>query len=391
MKLELDSSPPPRKSSSPRRRLVLLLIVIICLLLALLGSHWALTSVSRVHLVNPRQTIRAQMDGPARILLKEGSLFSEGQILVQINAAQYKLALEEAELMLTQAEALLPPGYALIGNMSASQNGEGLYAGTTAVRLQKLQAEERALQEEVEAASLAESRAAVEERRTRAQRVQVEGGAAAYLDALAAAEKAHNDCRRATVKARFALEEASLARAAVEHENRRITRMQQENMSSQIPEATRMDMYALQNAKRDLAKADYEAANVKAPFSGVVEAQYLKDGEVVTIGEPILLVAPTHQYTLTVTARTKRMNLPKSRVVTVTIPGYNPNPFAGTLVSTIPDDSISGIFWLDKWLPESLRTVRLMVEVPILEPGPVLPEGARVQLSLSPPKQAPER
>ena len=388
MNLELEPASLSQKAASQQRKLVVLLLVTVAFLVALLVTHWVLVSVSNVQLVDSRQVVRAQMDGPVRITVKEGEPVVQRQVLVQINTPQYKLALEEEELRLTQTESLLPPGYAALGNALAAQGAEDLYAETTAGNLKKMQILEKDLKGEVETASMEESRAALEERRLRGQMEQAvaEGRGEELRAAIAEAEKRHEACRRNTVKVKFALEEASLARATIEHENRRITRMQQENMTSQIPEATRIDMYALQKARRDMAKDNYEAASVTSPYSGVVEFLYVKNGDMVTIGEPVMRIAPTHHYTLTVTARTKRLNLPEGKLVSVTVPGYADEPFTGTIMSIIPDDSISGIVWLDSWLPESLRTVRLMVEVPIQEPGPVLPEGAGVQLSLAAPK-----
>ena len=153
----------PKKKKSLEKLFFLLLIVFSAI--PLLGADYFgyLTSpVRHAVLQDTRQDMVARVGGNIRFFFREGQEFKNGDLLASLEMEKRQSTLREADLKLSQMQAILPPSY---GGVTENHQSIEEKIETSDLNLRKLRAQEIKNREALEEISLAEARAAVEERR----------------------------------------------------------------------------------------------------------------------------------------------------------------------------------------------------------------------------------
>lgn len=248
--------------------------------------------------------------------VREGDVVEKGQLLARLDDAELKAAVAEAEAAVEAAEARLaalkarPRKAELDAAQAAVQEAEALLSAARA-ELAEAQARLRELEagpseEEIEAAKAEMEQAFAVLKRAQAEydKIAWAPDAAARPEALALEEAtaAYNaakaryqvlvkgpgedaiEAARARVSAAYAgvrAAEARLAQAQARYEILKAGAPDEEIRSARA---------SLDEAKAALARAeaDLEKAYLRAPFRGTVGKVWVREGEVVSAGQPVL-------------------------------------------------------------------------------------------------------
>ncbi|MBY0338709.1 MAG: HlyD family secretion protein [Acetobacteraceae bacterium] len=259
----------------PRRRLRLAIGGLVVLAALLAGGrwlHWHLTHVvlDDARVASDMVTLASRVPGwVQRVPVTAGDRVSQGALLVQVDAREAALAVEELEARLASLAARraeLEARRAMVEMQSASQQ-----ASATA-RLDAARATLPAAQAE---ASFAEAE------RNRAERLIATGsGTAQRVEQLRAqADMARQRVISAAAEIRNA--EAGLAAAAAAREELVVIARQLDGL---VPQARELQ------AARDRAAIDLADRTIRMPFDGVVDRIFVDPGEYVLAGQRIILV-----------------------------------------------------------------------------------------------------
>ena len=399
----LDLGPDSRMSSKLRMRLVVGGVV---LLAAVLGLY--------LYFHNRESTDDAQVDGHitpiaakiygrvGKIQVKDNQQVKAGQILVQLDPADYQAALDQAKGALALAE-----GEARSAGVDVPRTSEDTASGTSSAQAQLAGAQAdlmraQATYEQSQTADLAYAQANIEKSRANAQLAQAD--LARYLPLMEKGEisKQQYDAAKANADATASALTADQQKLVQAQRNVEISRAQldaakarvlqaQAGVASAHADVKRVAMRSADAqaklAKVEQARAQVEAAqlnlsycNVVAPIDGVVTHKQVENGQIVQQGQGLMVIVPLQD--VWVTANFKETQLRKMRAgqkayVEVdtygkTFPGHVDSiaGATGAVVSLLPPENATGNFVkVVQRIPVKIVLDPISPDVAVLRPG----------------------
>src|SRR3984957_11617062 len=374
---KLDLGPDSRVSSKLRQRLIVGGVI---LLAALLGLY--------LYFHNRESTDDAQVDGHitpiaakiygrvAKVQVNDNQAVKAGQILVQLDPADYQAALDEAKGALALAE-----GEARSAGVDVPRTSEDTASGTSSAQAQLAGARAdlmraQATYEQSQTADLAYAQANIEKSRANAQLAKAD--LARYLPLMEKGEisKQQYDAAKANADATAGALNADEQKLVQAQRNVEISRAQLDASKARVLQAEAGVATAHADVKRvamrsadaqaklakvEQSRAQVEAAqlnlsycNVVAPIDGVVTHKQVEDGQIVQQGQGLMVIVPLQD--VWVTANFKETQLRKMRAgqkvyVEVdtygkTFPGHVDSiaGATGAVVSLLPPENATGNF-----------------------------------------------
>jgi len=374
---KLDLGPDSRVSSKLRQRLIVGGVI---LLAALLGLY--------LYFHNRESTDDAQVDGHitpiaakiygrvAKVQVNDNQAVKAGQILVQLDPADYQAALDEAKGALALAE-----GEARSAGVDVPRTSEDTASGTSSAQAQLAGARAdlmraQATYEQSQTADLAYAQANIEKSRANAQLAKAD--LARYLPLMEKGEisKQQYDAAKANADATAGALNADEQKLVQAQRNVEISRAQLDASKARVLQAEAGVATAHADVKRvamrsadaqaKLAKVDQSRAQVEAaqlnlsycgvvaPIDGVVTHKQVEDGQIVQQGQGLMVIVPLQD--VWVTANFKETQLRKMRAgqkayVEVdtygkTFPGRVDSiaGATGAVVSLLPPENATGNF-----------------------------------------------
>jgi membrane fusion protein, multidrug efflux system len=400
---KLDLGPESLVSSKLRQRLVLGGII---LLAAVLGLY--------LYFHNREGTDDAQVDGHitpiaakiygrvAKVQVKDNQAVKAGQVLVQLDPADYQAALDQAKGALALAE-----GEARSAGVDVPRTSEDTASGTSSAQAQLAGAQAelmraQATYEQAQTADLAFAQANIE--KSRANALLAQADLARYLPLMEKGEisKQQYDAAKANADATASALNADQQKLVQAQRNVEISRAQldaakarvlqaQAGVASAHADVKRVAMRSADAqaklAKVDQARAQVEAAqlnlgycNVVAPIDGVVTHKQVEDGQIVQQGQGLMVIVPLQD--VWVTANFKETQLRKMRpgqkaYVEVdtygkTFPGHVDSiaGATGAVVSLLPPENATGNFVkVVQRIPVKIVLDPIPPDVAVLRPG----------------------
>ena len=374
---KLDLGPDSRVSSKLRQRLIVGGVI---LLAALLGLY--------LYFHNRESTDDAQVDGHitpiaakiygrvAKVQVNDNQAVKAGQVLVQLDPADYQAALDEAKAALALAE-----GEARSAGVDVPRTSEDTASVTSSAQAQLAGSEAdlmraQATYEQSQTADLAYAQANIEKSRANAQLAKAD--LARYLPLMEKGEisKQQYDAAKANADATASALNADEQKLVQAQRNVEISRAQLDAAKARVQQAQAGVASAHADVKRvamrsadaqakfakvDQARAQVEASrlnlsycSVVAPIDGVVTHKQVEDGQIVQQGQGLMVIVPLKD--VWVTANFKETQLRKMRAgqkayVEVdtygkTFPGRVDSiaGATGAVVSLLPPENATGNF-----------------------------------------------
>jgi membrane fusion protein (multidrug efflux system) len=400
---KLDLGPDTLISSTLRFRLIVGGVV---LLAAVLGLY--------LYFHNRESTDDAQVDGHitpiaakiygrvAKVQVRDNQQVKAGQVLVQLDPADYQAALDEAKGALALAE-----GEARSAGVDVPRTSEDTASGTSSAQAQLAGAQAdlmraQATYEQSQTADLAYAQANIEKSRANAQLAQAD--LARYLPLMEKGEisKQQYDAAKANADATASALTADQQKLVQAQRNVEISRAQldasrarvlqaQAGVASAHADVKRVAMRSADAqaklAKVEQARAQVDAAqlnlgycNVVAPIDGVVTHKQAEDGQIVQQGQGLMVIVPLQD--VWVTANFKETQLRKMRAgqkvyVEVdtygkTFPGHVDSiaGATGAVVSLLPPENATGNFVkVVQRIPVKIVLDPIPPDVAVLRPG----------------------
>jgi membrane fusion protein (multidrug efflux system) len=265
---------PKAMATARRRRLFLLLAVGVALAGVAFAVYWLL--VASHHAVTDDAYVQADV---AQVTpLVSGSIIAapvsdtvpvrKGDVLVVIDPTDYRLALNEAQAALGQAERKVEGYFATNEAQAANTAARGADIDHAGAQLHSAQAD------------LAKAQTDLGRRQALAPAGAVSG------DELTTAQNHFNEARDAVTAARAALAQAQANRAAAAGQQKAAAVLVAGAGIADNPEV------AVARAKVDQARLDLERTVIRAPLDGVVAKNAVEVGQRVTAGAPLMSVVP---------------------------------------------------------------------------------------------------
>ena len=400
---KLDLGPDSLVSSKLRTRLILGGVI---LLAALLGLY--------LYFHNRESTDDAQVDGHitpiaakiygrvAKVQVNDNQAVKAGQVLVQLDPADYQAALDQAKGALALAE-----GEARSAGVDVPRTTEDTASGTSSAQAQLAGAQAdlmraQATYEQSQTADLAYAQANIEKSRANAQLAQAD--LARYLPLMEKGEisKQQYDAAKANADATASALNADEQKLVQAQRNVEVSRAQLEASKARVLQAQAGVASAHADVKRvamrsadaqaklakvDQSRAQVEAAqlnlsycSVVAPIDGVVTHKQVEDGQIVQQGQGLMVIVPLQD--VWVTANFKETQLRKMRPgqkAFVEVDTYG-KTFSGHLdsiagatgavVSLLPPENATGNFVkVVQRIPVKIILDPIPANVAVLRPG----------------------
>jgi membrane fusion protein, multidrug efflux system len=400
---KLDLGPESVVSSKLRTRLTIGGAI---LLAAVLGLY--------LYFHNRESTDDAQVDGHitpiaakiygrvAKVLVNDNQPVKAGQVLVQLDPADYQAALDQAKGALALAE-----GEARSAGVDVPRTSENAASDTSSAEAQLAGAKAdlmraQATYEQAQTADLAYAQANIEKSRANAQLAQAD--LARYLPLMEKGEisKQQYDAAKANADATASALNADQQKLVQAQRNVEISHAQLEAAKARVLQAEAGVASAHADIKRvamrsadaqaklakvEQARAQVEAAqlnlsygNVVAPIDGVVTHKQVEDGQIVQQGQGLMVIVPLQD--VWVTANFKETQLRKMRsgqkaYVEVdtygkTFPGHVDSiaGATGAVVSLLPPENATGNFVkVVQRIPVKIVLDPIPPSVAVLRPG----------------------
>ena len=376
------------------------------LLVALLGLF--------LYFHNRESTDDAQVDGHitpiaakiygrvAKVQVNDNQAVKAGQVLVQLDPADYQAALDQAKGALALAE-----GEARSAGVDVPRTSENAASDTSSANAQLAGSQAdlmraQATYEQSQTADLAYAQANIEKSRANAQLAQAD--LARYLPLMEKGEisKQQYDAAKANADATASALNADQQKLVQAQRNVEISRAQLDAAKARVLQAQAGVATAHADIKRvamrsadaqaklakvDQARAQVEAAqlnlsycNVVAPIDGVVTHKQVEDGQIVQQGQGLMVIVPLQDTW--VTANFKETQLRKMRpgqkaYVEVdtygkTFPGHVDSiaGATGAVVSLLPPENATGNFVkVVQRIPVKIVLDPIPPDVAVLRPG----------------------
>ena len=400
---KLDLGPDSLVSSKLRTRLILGGAI---LLAALLGLY--------LYFHNRESTDDAQVDGHitpiaakiygrvAKVQVNDNQAVKAGQVLVQLDPADYQAALDQAKGALALAE-----GEARSAGVDVPRTTEDTASGTSSAQAQLAGAQAdlmraQATYEQSQTADLAYAQANIE--KSRANALLAQADLARYLPLMEKGEisKQQYDAAKANADATASALNADEQKLVQAQRNVEVSRAQLEASKARVLQAQAGVASAHADVKRvamrsadaqaklakvDQSRAQVEAAqlnlsycSVVAPIDGVVTHKQVEDGQIVQQGQGLMVIVPLQD--VWVTANFKETQLRKMRPgqkAFVEVDTYG-KTFSGHLdsiagatgavVSLLPPENATGNFVkVVQRIPVKIVLDPIPANVAVLRPG----------------------
>ena len=361
--------PPPAPDEAPpkkRRRPFVIVGAIVGALLLAIGGYLLLTageqSTDDAQIAADMVPVGTRAAGQVvKVDVRENQLVHKGDLLVEIDPADYEARVKQAEAELASQQAQAAAADAQVAVIEAGSKG-----GLTTARA--------ALQGSAVSVGSADA--------------QVQAARAALLRAQADARKADLDLDRARqLRAANAVPQASLDNAQAAHDAAQAALAQAKANVAVAEQARRMAQervgeargrlnqsspiqaqIAAAHAQADLAHARVQAAEaqlelaklqlsytkVTAPADGVASKLTVHEGQLVQVGTPVIELVPTQTYVIANFKETQLGRMKPGQRAEVTVDAYPGRTFAakveslsggtGASFSLLPADNASGNF-----------------------------------------------
>lgn len=399
----LDLSPERLLSPKVRNRLMAAGITLVAIALGLF-----------LYFHNRESTDDAQVDGHitpvaskiygrvSKVLVQDNEAVKAGQILAQVDPADYQAAVDQAKAALALAE-----GEARSAGVDVPRTSENAASDTSGAQAQLAGAQAdylkaQAAYEQAQTADLAVAQAMVDRSRANAQLAKLDLERYTPLMQKGEISKQQFDAAKANADAsssalvadeqRFdqAKRNITISRAQLDAAKARVAQAQA-GVASAHADQKRVAMRSA-DAQAKLAKADQARAaltaaqlnlsycNIVAPVDGVATHKSVETGQIVQPGQGLLVVVPLHD--VWVTANFKETQLRKMRAgqkayVTVdtygkTFPGHVDSiaGATGAVLSLLPPENATGNFVkIVQRIPVKIVLDPIPADVAVLRPG----------------------
>jgi membrane fusion protein, multidrug efflux system len=400
---KLDLGPDSLVSSKLRTRLIAGGVILLAALL-----------VFFLYFHNRESTDDAQVDGHitpiaakiygrvAKVQVNDNQAVKAGQVLVQLDPADYQAALDQAKAALALAE-----GEARSAGVDVPRTSEDTASGTSSAQAQLAGAQAdlmraQATYEQAQTADLAYAQANIE--KSRANALLAQADLARYLPLMQKGEisKQQYDAAKANADATASALNADEQKLVQAQRNVEVSRAQLEAAKARVLQAQAGVASAHADVKRvamrsadaqaklakvDQSRAQVEAAqlnlsycSVVAPIDGVVTHKQVEDGQIVQQGQGLMVIVPLQD--VWVTANFKETQLRKMRAgqkayvevdtYGTTFPGHVDSiaGATGAVVSLLPPENATGNFVkVVQRVPVKIVLDPIPANVAVLRPG----------------------
>jgi membrane fusion protein (multidrug efflux system) len=400
---KLDLGPESPVSSKLRMRLILGGVLLLAAALVLYLYFHNRESTDDAQVDGHITPIAAKIYGRvAKVQVNDNQAVKAGQVLVQLDPADYQAALDQAKGALALAE-----GEARSAGVDVPRTSEDTASGTSSAQAQLAGAQAdlmraQATYEQSQTADLAYAQANIEKSRANAKLGQAD--LARYLPLMEKGEisKQQYDAAKANADATASALNADEQKLAQAKRNIDISRAQLDASKARVLQAEAGVASAHADIKRvamrsadaqakfakvEQARAQLEAAqlnlsycSVVAPIDGVVTHKQVEDGQIVQQGQGLMVIVPLQD--VWVTANFKETQLRKMRpgqktYVEVdtygkTFPGHVDSiaGATGAVVSLLPPENATGNFVkVVQRIPVKIVLDPIPADVAVLRPG----------------------
>src|SRR6266481_9718136 len=400
---KLDLEPDSLVSSKLRTRLILGGAI---LLAALLGLY--------LYFHNRESTDDAQVDGHitpiaakiygrvARVQVNDNQAVKAGQVLVQLDPADYQAALDQAKGALALAE-----GEARSAGVDVPRTSEDTASGTSSAQAQLAGARAdlmraQATYEQSQTADLAYAQANIEKSRANAQLAKAD--LARYLPLMEKGEisKQQYDAAKANADATASALNADQQKLAQAQRNVEVTKAQLDAAKARVEQARagvasahadvkqvsmRTADAQAKLAKVEQARAALEAAElnlsyteITAPVDGVATHKQVETGQIVQAGQGLLVVVPLENVWVTANFKeTQLRNMKAGQKAEVKVDTYGKTfsgrvdsiaGATGSVLSLLPPENATGNYVkVVQRIPVKIVLDPISSEKAVLRPG----------------------
>jgi membrane fusion protein (multidrug efflux system) len=396
---------PASSLSNPkvRRGLVIAAVVLVAVLSSLV-----------LYFHNRESTDDAQVDGHitpvaskvygrvAKVLVNDNQPVKAGQVLVQIDAADYQAAVDQAKAALALAES-----EARSAGVDVPRTSETVASGTSSAAAQLAAAQAdlaraRAAYDQAQTADLAVAQANIERSRANAQLAKADLERYTPLMEKGEISKQQYDAAKANADASASALVADEQRLAQAKRNIDITRAQLDAAKARVEQAQAGITSAHADQKRvamrsadaqaklasvDRARAALDAAqlnlsycNIVAPVEGVATHKSVEPGQIVQPGQGLLVVVPLQDVWVTANFKeTQLRNMKPGQKAYVKVDTYG-KTFAGhvdsiagatgAVLSLLPPENATGNYVkVVQRIPVKIVLDPISPDVAVLRPG----------------------
>lgn len=304
---------------NPRAKWIVLAVVLVVLVGGLLVWHYfsIRESTDDAQIEGDIIPISARVGGTVqRVLFEDNQYVEAGAILVQIDQADYKIALDRAEADLADAQAGAQAAKADIPITSTTTSSQ---LETSRANLVAAQREVEAAQSRVKEAEANEQKAAADLERYR-QLVQKDEVPRQTYDTAVATEastRAMLDSSRAAVavaQSKVLQAEAQVRSAGTAPQQIEVTRGRAGSATASVMKNT---------AAVEQARLDLEYTTVRAPVSGIVSKKSVQPGQVISPGQPLVALVPTQNMWVVANFKeTQLKNMRPGQSATIHVDAY---------------------------------------------------------------------
>ena len=400
---KLDLGPDSLVSSKLRLRLIVGGGILLAALLGLYLYFHNRESTDDAQVDSHITPIAAKIYGRVgKVQVKDNQPVKAGQVLVQLDLADYQAALDQAKAALALAE-----GEARSAGVDVPRTTEDTASGTSSAQAQLAVTQAdlmraQATYEQSQTADLAYAQANIEKSRANAQLAQADLGR--YLPLMEKGEisKQQYDAAKANADATASALNADQQKLVQAQRNVEISRAQLESARARVLQAQagvagahadvrRVAMRSADAqaklAKVEQARAQVEAAqlnfsycNVVAPIDGVVTHKQVEDGQIVQQGQGLMVIVPLQDVWVTANYKeTQLCNMRPGQKAYVEVDTYGKTfsghvdsiaGATGAVVSLLPPENATGNFVkVVQRIPVKIVLDPIPADLAVLRPG----------------------
>jgi membrane fusion protein (multidrug efflux system) len=400
---KLDLGPDSLVSSKLRQRLILGGVILLAALLGLYLYFHNRESTDDGQVDSHITPIAAKIYGRVgKVQVKDNQPVKVGQVLVQLDPADYQAALDQAKAALALAE-----GEARSAGVDVPRTTEDTASGTSSAQAQLAMAQAdlmraQATYEQSQTADLAYAQANIEKSRANAQLAQADLGR--YLPLMQKGEisKQQYDAAKANADATASALNADQQKLVQAQRNVEISRAQLESARARVLQAqagvasahadvrrvamrsadaqAKLAKVEQARAQVDAAQLNFSYCNVVAPIDGVVTHKQVEDGQIVQQGQGLMVIVPLQD--VWVTANFKETQLRQMRPgqkAYVEVDTYGKTfsghvdsiaGATGAVVSLLPPENATGNFVkVVQRIPVKIVLDPIPADLAVLRPG----------------------
>jgi membrane fusion protein (multidrug efflux system) len=260
-----------------RRQLFTLLGIVVVLAAIAYGAYWLLVASHHVktddaYVQADTASVTALVAGPVTAAPStDTQVVKAGDVLVQIDPTDYKLALAQAQAQLGQAERQVRGDFAAADAQAANASARSADITAAQAKVQSAQADLNRARTDL----------------TRRERLAPQGAVSG--DELTSAQNRYDESKASLAQAQAALTQAQANRTAA---------VGQARAASAVVAGAGVEdnpAVAVARAKVDQAKLDLDRTTIRAPVDGVVAKNMVEVGQRVNAGVQLMTVVPIQQ------------------------------------------------------------------------------------------------